>query len=341
MALDDNQNEDVFSNETEPEPESGGNQDEQSNRTFRMMVLGLGAIGALGVLLIALIFLSRQGERNQIAQQNQAIQATNTAIAVLSQVTPTAPPTGTPVPTNTAVSANAPGSAQGKQDLVDTTLAASNFKTLAAALQTAGLTDLLKGPGPFTLFAPTDNAFAQLPAGTLDALMKDPKKLSDVLKYHIVQGAQKVADVAKQTSATTLQGEPVAITASDNSAMVNNAKVTTPDILASNGVIHAIDKVLLPPEMQAGLVPQATAATAGGKPATSVAQVPTRIPPNAATATAAASRGITSTQNMSGTTGTGTGQIPTTGASDLSWLLLAVGLVAVLVVARRLRTSQG
>jgi len=133
------------------------------------------------------------------------------------------------------------------KDIVDTAVAAGNFKTLVAAVQAAGLVDALKGAGPFTVFAPTDEAFAKLPAGTVDALLKDPKALGDILKYHVVAGKVMAADVVKLTSADTLLGKSVAIKAEGGKVMVNEANVTATDIEASNGVIHVIDAVLMPP----------------------------------------------------------------------------------------------
>lgn len=131
-------------------------------------------------------------------------------------------------------------------DLVDTAVAAGSFTTLATALQAAGLVDTLKGPGPFTVFAPTDEAFAKLPPGTLDALLNDPSKLQAVLTYHVVPGRVTAADVAGLTSAETVQGARVAID-TQAGVRVNDAHVTQTDIQASNGVIHVIDTVLLPP----------------------------------------------------------------------------------------------
>src|SRR5512139_3745426 len=196
MTMDENPDE-VFENEPEAEAEMEENGDEQSNRSFRMMMIGLFAFGALGVLLIALILIGRQGERAAIEAQNQMVQATNTAIAMLAQITPTPLPTDTPVPTNTAVptSTRAPTATPAPKDLIDTVLSAGNFKTLSALLKTAGLADALKAQGPFTIFAPTDAAFAQLSPETLDALNKDPQKLATLLKYHVVEG-QITADAA-------------------------------------------------------------------------------------------------------------------------------------------------
>ena len=134
-------------------------------------------------------------------------------------------------------------------DIVDTAVAAGNFTTLATALQAAGLVDTLKGPGPFTVFAPTDAAFAQLPAGTVESLLANPDQLRAVLTYHVVAGKVTAADVVKLHSATTVEGEDVTINAADGMVRINDALVTTADIMASNGVIHVVDSVLLPPSM--------------------------------------------------------------------------------------------
>jgi transforming growth factor-beta-induced protein len=134
------------------------------------------------------------------------------------------------------------------KDIVDTAVAAGSFKTLAAALEAAGLVETLKGAGPFTVFAPTDEAFAKLPAGTVEALLKDPKALGDILKYHVVSGKVMSTDAAKLTEAKTVQGSPIKISVKDGKVYINDAQVTTADIETSNGVIHVIDTVLLPPQ---------------------------------------------------------------------------------------------
>jgi uncharacterized surface protein with fasciclin (FAS1) repeats len=133
-------------------------------------------------------------------------------------------------------------------NLVETAAAAGSFNTLAKALQAADLVSTLSGPGPFTVFAPTDDAFAKLPAGTLESLLKpeNKAKLQKVLTYHVVAGTVMAADVVKVSSAKTVNGESVAIKASNSGVMVDNARVTKADVKASNGVIHVIDTVLLP-----------------------------------------------------------------------------------------------
>jgi uncharacterized surface protein with fasciclin (FAS1) repeats len=130
------------------------------------------------------------------------------------------------------------------KDIVDTAVAAGNFKTLATALTAAGLVDTLKGPGPFTVFAPTDAAFAKVPKADLDALLKDKAKLTAVLTYHVVPGKVMAKDV-KAGQVKTVQGSMLTISTA-NGVMVDNAKVTATDIAADNGVIHVIDTVVMP-----------------------------------------------------------------------------------------------
>ena len=138
-----------------------------------------------------------------------------------------------------------------EKDVVDTAVAAGQFKTLAAALNAAGLVETLKGDGPFTVFAPTDDAFAKLPAGTVENLLKPENKdeLVAILTYHVVPGKVMAADVVKLDEAKTVNGKMVDIKVEGETVMVNDAKVTKADIVASNGVIHVIDTVLLPPKM--------------------------------------------------------------------------------------------
>jgi uncharacterized surface protein with fasciclin (FAS1) repeats len=130
-------------------------------------------------------------------------------------------------------------------DIVDTAVGAGSFTTLVAAVKAAGLVDTLKGAGPFTVFAPTDEAFAKLPAGTVEALLKDIPKLTKILTYHVVSGKVMAADVVKLKTAKTVEGSDVKIDAT-NGVKINDSKVVTPDVAADNGVIHIIDAVLLP-----------------------------------------------------------------------------------------------
>ena len=140
------------------------------------------------------------------------------------------------------------GATQSSKDIVDTAAAAGSFKTLATALQAAGLVETLKGQGPFTVFAPTDDAFAKLPAGTLNDLLKpeNKAKLQRILTYHVVPGRVTAADVVKVRSAKAVSGDTIDIKTDGGAVMVDNARVTKTDINASNGVIHVIDAVILP-----------------------------------------------------------------------------------------------
>ncbi len=135
-----------------------------------------------------------------------------------------------------------------KMDIVDTAVSAKSFGTLVAALQAADLVDTLKGPGPFTVFAPTDDAFAKLPAGTVENLLKpeNKAKLQAILTYHVVPGKVMSSDAAKLSSAKTVNGQSFQISKSGGSLMVDNAHVTKADIMTSNGVIHVIDEVIMP-----------------------------------------------------------------------------------------------
>jgi uncharacterized surface protein with fasciclin (FAS1) repeats len=134
------------------------------------------------------------------------------------------------------------------KDIVDTAVGAGSFNTLVAAVKAAGLVETLKGKGPFTVFAPTDDAFKKLPPGTLDDLLKpeNKEKLKGILTYHVVSGKVMAKDVTKMTSAKTVNGKSLTIVVKDGAVMVDNAKVTKTDIGCSNGVIHVIDTVVLP-----------------------------------------------------------------------------------------------
>ena len=145
------------------------------------------------------------------------------------------------------VIAGAPAQAQNR-DIVDTAVAAGQFKTLAAALSAAGLVETLKGAGPFTVFAPTDEAFAKLPKGTVENLLKPENKarLTAILTYHVVPGRVMAADVVKVTDAKSVQGGSIKVNAGGGKVMVDNATVVKTDIAASNGVIHVVDTVLMP-----------------------------------------------------------------------------------------------
>jgi len=138
----------------------------------------------------------------------------------------------------------------GKKDIVETAVAAGSFKTLAAALGQAGLVDALKGDGPFTVFAPTDDAFAKLPEGTVESLLKpeNMEKLQTILKYHVASGKVPASDVLKTDKIQTLAGLDVRISMQNDKPMANESEIVKTDIEASNGMIHVIDSVLLPPE---------------------------------------------------------------------------------------------
>jgi uncharacterized surface protein with fasciclin (FAS1) repeats len=147
-----------------------------------------------------------------------------------------------------ALSAVGTGHAADK-NIVDTAVAAGSFNTLVKAVQAADLTSTLEGKGPFTVFAPTDEAFAKLPAGTVESLLKpeNKEKLRAILTYHVVAGDLSAAQVAKLSSVKTVEGAELKIVVKDGSVMVDNAKVVKADIHASNGIIHVIDAVMLPP----------------------------------------------------------------------------------------------
>lgn len=147
--------------------------------------------------------------------------------------TPTPAPTPTPQPAG---------------DIVEVATTAGSFGTLLEAATAAGLVDTLKGEGPFTVFAPTDEAFAKLPEGTLESLLADPEALKAILLYHVVEGKVTSDQVVDLTEATSVEGSPIAIKVMDGKVMLNDsATVVTPDVEASNGVIHVIDTVILPP----------------------------------------------------------------------------------------------
>lgn len=144
---------------------------------------------------------------------------------------------------------NAADKPAATKDIVETAVAAGSFKTLAAALTAAGLVDTLKGAGPFTVFAPTDEAFAKLPKGTVESLLlpENKTKLVDILTYHVVAGDVRSEAAVKLTSATALNKKAIKLEVKDGALHLNKSKVTSADIACSNGVIHVIDTVLMPP----------------------------------------------------------------------------------------------
>jgi uncharacterized surface protein with fasciclin (FAS1) repeats len=133
-----------------------------------------------------------------------------------------------------------------EKNIVETAVAAGTFNTLAAALQAAGLVDVLQSEGPFTVFAPTDEAFAKLPEGTVAALLKDKEKLTQILLYHVVAGKVMVKDIVKLNAAKTVQGQSIKIMVKDGKVMADGAQFVATDIVTSNGVIHVLDSVILP-----------------------------------------------------------------------------------------------
>ncbi len=173
------------------------------------------------------------------------------AVLALAACAPAATPAPTAAPTNTPMPMPTPTPAP--QTIVDIAVADGRFTTLVAAVQAAGLVETLAGEGPFTVFAPTDEAFAKLPAGTLEELLKPENKqqLTDILLYHVVAGKVMAADVVNLSEAETALGEKVAIKVEDGKVFINEAQVIITDIEASNGVIHVIDTVILPPSMTA------------------------------------------------------------------------------------------
>ncbi|NWG33343.1 MAG: fasciclin domain-containing protein [Chloroflexi bacterium] len=181
-----------------------------------------------------------------------ALLVTVTAL-VLAACAPAATPTPAPEPTAMPEPTAQPEPEIMLKDIVDTAVADGRFQTLVAGVQAADLVDTLKGEGPFTVFAPTDDAFAKLPAGTLDELLKPENKqaLTDILLYHVVSGKVMAADVSGLTSAATVLGKDVAIKVDMGNVYINDAQVVITDIETSNGVIHVIDTVLLPPAEEA------------------------------------------------------------------------------------------
>lgn len=165
----------------------------------------------------------------------------------------------------TVANASAPAAAapSNGNDIVDTAVGAGSFTTLVAAVQAAGLVDTLKSDGPFTVFAPTDDAFAKLPAGTVEGLLKDPKALANILLYHVLPGKVMASQITDGLTATTAQGSDVTFSIVDDKAKINEATIVTTDIETANGVIHVIDSVILPPASA-----PAAAAPAAPAPAT-------------------------------------------------------------------------
>ena len=177
-------------------------------------------------------------------QRNMIIGIVIAAVVVIGGIWAFA---GSGMKTETTPSPSAAQQSPAAKNIVETAAANSDFTTLVTAVKTAGLVETLSGPGPFTVFAPTNEAFAKLPAGTLDGLLQKPEELKKILTYHVVAGEVLAKDVVKLTSAKTVNGDEVKIATDANGGVtINGAKVVTTDIKTSNGVIHVIDSVLIP-----------------------------------------------------------------------------------------------
>jgi transforming growth factor-beta-induced protein len=199
---------------------------------------------------------TKQKRRNEMKRFTTALSVLLVAMFLVAACAPAATPTPAPAPT--AVPAP---TEPAPQDIVDIAVADGRFTTLVAAVQAAGLVDTLKGEGPFTVFAPTDDAFAKLPAGTIDELLKPENKqaLTDILLYHVISGKVMAADVVNLTSATTVLGKDVTVKVDMGNVYINDAQVIITDIEVSNGVIHVIDAVILPPADMSDIVDTAVA----------------------------------------------------------------------------------
>ena len=183
-----------------------------------------------------------------ISMATLAVVAAACTSTASSSEAPATPEAATDAAATMAAASQAPAMSPELGDIVATADRAGTFKTLLAAATAAGLVETLQGEGPFTVFAPTDDAFAALPAGTLDSLLADPEALKQILLYHVVSGAVTADQVVNLTSADSVEGSPIAISVKDGTVYLNDAaKVVTADVLASNGVIHVIDQVILPP----------------------------------------------------------------------------------------------
>jgi uncharacterized surface protein with fasciclin (FAS1) repeats len=214
----------------------------QNNQSVMKSLISLGFVAAAG-LLISLPVLAQAGSSSPSVPAPATSPLAESAIPSVP-ANPTDPMAPSSVPGTTTPST---GSASGT--IVDVASSNPEFKTLAAAVQAAGLAETLSGQGPFTVFAPSDKAFADLPSGTLEELLKpeNKTKLQQVLSYHVVAGEYKSADLKPGTAEVpTVEGQPVKIKVQRGQVRVNNAKVTQADVTASNGVIHVIDKVILP-----------------------------------------------------------------------------------------------
>jgi len=218
----------------------------------------------------------KDSERNAIDMKRTILLAAAPlalVVAACSSAASPSPASPSPAPATAAPASPAPAASSAMTgDIVATAKAAGSFGTLLKAAEAAGLVETLQGAGPFTVFAPTDDAFAALPAGTLDKLLADPAALKQVLLYHVVSGKVTSDQVVGLTSADSVEGAPIAIAVKDGKVVLNDAaSVVTPDVEASNGVIHVIDQVLLPPTAQASAAPTASSAATGDIVATAKA----------------------------------------------------------------------
>jgi transforming growth factor-beta-induced protein len=192
-------------------------------------------------------------EKNHMKRSSFLFSVVMVAALALAACAPAATPAPTQEPTPVPPTAVPPTEAPMAKDIVDTAIADGRFTTLVAAIQAAGLVDALKAEGPFTVFAPTDDAFAALPEGTLESLLlpENKQQLTDILLYHVVEGKVMAANVTGLTAAPTLLGKDLAVKVDMGNVYINEAKVIITDIETSNGVIHVIDAVLLPPAEEA------------------------------------------------------------------------------------------
>jgi len=225
---------------------------------------------------------------------------------VLEALTKMSAAAATPAAMEAAAAAPAAAPVAAEKDIVDTAVGAGSFNTLVALVKAAGLVDALKADGPFTVFAPTDEAFAKLPQAQVDALLADPKgALTQILLYHVVPGKVMAVDVKDGAQAATLQGEPITFSVKDGKVMANAANVVAADVAATNGVIHVIDSVILPPSVAAA--------------AAAMAPVEAAMAPVEAAPAAAASEQAPE-------------QMPVTGGESNSLLVVALMTVLLMVI---------
>ncbi len=216
--------------------------------TFGLAACGSDTAKTTDTTLVAPETVAGEGAEPTVATEEPTVAEGEATTVAEATETSVAAPTETSAPAEGGATTVAAGgeAAGGEKDIVDTAVAAGNFTILAKLLTDAGLIDTLKGEGPFTVFAPTDEAFAKVPAETLASLGTDKEALKKVLTYHVVAGKVMAADV-KPGEVPTLAGPNITIKAEGGKVMVNDANVVTTDIVAKNGVIHVIDAVLLPP----------------------------------------------------------------------------------------------